>query len=108
MLQYDNVMYVFVRRDLPHPNRVVQVGHVVIQSIKNFPHSGEHPYIIVFGVKTEKSLKNTLDFLQERGIMVVGFREPDRNNELTAVATGVMLRTEENSKIFRRYQLLKE
>ena len=40
--------------------------------------------------------------------MVVGFRETDRNNELTAVATGVMLRTEENSRIFRKYQLLKE
>jgi hypothetical protein len=40
--------------------------------------------------------------------MVVEFREPDRNNELTAIATAVMSRTNDLSRIFKKYQLLKE
>ncbi len=100
------MIYAFVRRDLPHPHRVVQVGHALIESQKKFLYQGEHPYLIVFGCKTEKSLKNALDSLRQQGIMVVEFREPDRNNELTAFATAPMLRTEDNR--FRKYQLLKE
>ena len=91
---------------MPHPHRVVQVGHAVIESIKNFSYQGEHPYLIVFGCKTEKSLANTLDKLRQQGIMVVEFREPDRNNELTAFATAAMPRVEDAR--FRKYQLLKE
>jgi hypothetical protein len=52
-----------VRRDLSHAQRVVQSGHALVESIKNFSYEGQHPYIIVFGCKTEKSLKNALDFL---------------------------------------------
>lgn len=40
--------------------------------------------------------------------MCVGFREPDRNNELTAVATAPLPKTEETKKLFRKFQLLKE
>ena len=57
------MIYCFVRRDLPGPQRVVQVGHALVEAQKNFPYQGEHPYIIVMGLKTEKSLKNVLDFL---------------------------------------------
>ena len=102
------VIYCFVRRDLSAPQRVVQVGHALIEAQKKFFYEGEHPYIVVFGLKTEKSLKNVLDFLQNRGIMSVGFREPDRNNELTAIATQALPKTEETKRIFKKYQLLKE
>jgi hypothetical protein len=78
----------------------------VIESTKQYPYHGEHPYLIVFGCKTEKSLENALDTLREAGIMVVEFREPDRNNELTAFATAAMPRVED--KRFKKYQLLKE
>lgn len=85
---------------------MVQVGHAVISSVKNFSYEGDHPYLIVFGCKTEKSLENALDSCRRQGIMVVEFREPDRNNELTAFATASMSRVED--KRFRKYQLLKE
>jgi hypothetical protein len=39
--------------------------------------------------------------------MVVEFREPDRGNEITAVATAPMKRTKEVRHLFRKYQLLK-
>jgi len=40
--------------------------------------------------------------------MYVGFREPDRNNELTAIATQPLPKTDETKRIFKKYQLLKE
>ena len=40
--------------------------------------------------------------------MHVGFREPDRGNELTAIATAPLPKTEETKKIFKKYQLLKD
>jgi hypothetical protein len=40
--------------------------------------------------------------------MCVGFREPDRNNELTAVATAPLTKTEKTKRIFKKFQLLKE
>ena len=108
MLQHDNVIYVFTRRDLSPVHRVVQVGHALIEAEKNFSYNGAHPYLIVFGCKTEKSLKNVLDFLQDKGIMSVGFREPDRNNELTAIATQPLPRNEKTKSLFKKYQLLKD
>jgi len=99
-------MYVFTRRDLEPVHRVVQVGHAVIESTKFFPYQGEHPTIIVFGCKTEKSLENALDTCQRQGIMVVEFREPARGNELTAFATAAMPRVKDER--FRKYQLLKD
>ena len=40
--------------------------------------------------------------------MGVEFREPDRDNELTAVATQPLPKTEETKRIFKKFQLLKE
>jgi hypothetical protein len=57
------VIYVFVRRDLSGPQKVVQVGHVLIETQKKFSYEGEHPFIIVLGIKTEKNLIQALDFL---------------------------------------------
>jgi hypothetical protein len=52
-----------VRRDLSHPQQVVQAGHALIEAQKKFPYEGEHPYLVVLGVKTEKKLCEALDFL---------------------------------------------
>lgn len=52
-----------MRRDLSGPQRVVQAGHALIEAQRNFPYEGEHPYLIMIGVKTEKKLLEALDFL---------------------------------------------
>lgn len=97
-----------MRRDLSSVHRTVQLGHAIYLVGKKFSNSDNNPYLIVFGEKDEKKLKKALDTLRGAGIMVVEFREPDLNNELTAFATEPMPRTDENRKIFRKYQLLKE
>ena len=92
-----------MRRDLTEPQRVVQSCHAVIESLKHSQYEGEHPYVIVFGLKTEKDLEKALDKVRSLGYNPCVFREPDRNNEMTAFATDVMDRTDN----FKRFQLLK-
>ena len=83
---------------------MVQVGHALIESEKNFPYEGEHPYVIVLGTNTEESLKNALAKVEAEGIKCVPFHEPDRDDELTAFATQPL---QDRPKLFRRYNLLR-
>ncbi len=62
-----------------------------------------HPYIIMFGEKTEEKLKKALVYVQNLGYKIYTFHESDRNGELTAFATEIIERTED----FKKFQLLK-
>lgn len=80
------------------------MGHALIEAEKNFPYEGEHPYVIVLATNTEESLKNALTKVKGEGIECIEFREPDRDDELTAFATAPL---KERPKIFRKYNLLR-
>lgn len=97
-------MYVFVRRDLSPSQQAVQASHAAIESTKNWPYVGDHPHLVVLGVKSEESLKNALDKVQSNGILTAPFYED--NGELTAFATRPVVKDDERN-VFRRYQLLK-
>jgi len=71
--------------------------------MKRSSYDGPHPYIIVFGVKTEEKLLKALDWTRSAGYTTYEFNEPDRGGELTAFATDVV----ERSDVFKRFQLLK-
>lgn len=62
-----------------------------------------HPYIIMFGEKTEEKLRKALAYVQNLGYKTYTFHESDRNGELTAFATEIIERTED----FKKFQLLK-
>ena len=97
-------MYVFVRRDLSPPQQAVQTAHAAIESTKKWPYNGDHPHLVVLGVKSETQLRNALDKIQGSGILTCGFTED--NGELTAFATRPVIKDEER-QLFKRYQLLK-
>ncbi len=81
-------MYVFLRRDLAHPHQVVQACHAAIEAARAFlSPSTTHPSVIVCGVRDERRLYRCLDRLRAAGIRCQPFHEPDRANELTAIAT---------------------
>lgn len=69
------------------------------------PPDAEHPHLVVLGIRNEAQLHKVLYKLQVQGILHKVFIEPDRNNELTAIATGIV--PEEHRAFFRNYQLLK-
>lgn len=97
-------MYIFVRKDLTPPQQAVQASHAAIESTKRWPYNGDHPHLVVLGVKSEESLQNALDKVQACGILTAPFYE--NNGELTAFATRPIIKDEER-RFLKRYQLLR-
>lgn len=81
----------------------MQSCHAVIDVMRRSNYEGEHPYVIVFGFKTEKDLEKALVKVRSLGYNPYVFKEPDRDNEMTSFALDIMERTAD----FKRFQLLK-
>jgi hypothetical protein len=79
---------VLVRTDLPATQIVVQAIHAAIEAFSAIltPDS-EHPHLVVCAVSSEERLLAAADFLFRHEIRHAVFREPDRANEATALAT---------------------
>jgi hypothetical protein len=98
---------VFIRRDLSHPQQVVQASHACIEATKAFlDYQLEHPYLVVLGVKDEPCLQKCANRLSKAGIQHKVFIEPDRDNESTAIATCPVFG--EQRAFFKNYQCLQE
>ena len=90
MKQINHKLIVITRRDITPGYQAVQAGHAAIQ----FQH--EHPeiarswyqqsnYLIFLSVSDEASLYSFIEQAKLRDIKVSVFREPDINNEITAI-----------------------
>ncbi len=98
-------MYVLVRKDLNPRQTVVQTSHAAIESARHYLQpDDEHPSVIVCSVKSEQKLLMCADELKEQGIGYQLFREPDLNNQYTALASRPLRGAERNA--FSRFQLL--
>ena len=64
-----------------------------------------HPSVIVLGVKNQFQLNKFIEYAQSISLKVESFREPDRDNELTAAA--VFPVSEAQKSLFSKFQLLK-
>ena len=105
--QVPSYIYCFVRKDLSHPQQVVQASHACIEATRAFLESDvEHPHLVVLGVKNESHLIKSALKLDAAGIPFKKFIEPDRNNEFTALATAPISNPEQR-KLFKSYKLLK-
>ena len=95
-------LFVIVRKDLSTSQQAVQAGHAVAAFLLRgqFFRRWQNETLIYLGVKgliQLENLKRKLDFAE---IKYTEFREPDLNNEVTAIAS------EQQSKIFERLNLL--
>lgn len=98
-------VYCLVRQDLSPSQTVVQAGHSLIEATKNFePPQDEHPHLVVCGIRNEARLLRAADALDKAGIRYSLFREPDQNNEATALATEPICG--ERRSFFQRFHLL--
>lgn len=95
----------FVRKDLPFEQIVVQASHACVESTKHTPYQSDHPSVIVLSAKNEGSLQKAIDFLKENDIIHYAFREPDMGEALTAVATAPL--DEDKRILFKKYNLLR-
>ena len=95
-------LFVLVRTDLPSNYRAVQAGHAVAEFVLNRPNSWSNEILIYLGVKGLFQLEVIKYRFLKEGIDFIEFKEPDLNNEITALAT-----ISEN-KITQKLNLLRE
>ncbi len=92
-----------VRSDLSQAQQAVQGIHAAIEMARSGHLSPIHPHIVLCEVRDEHALKACYDRLSARGVQCVRFHEPDRDNELTAVATEPVIG--DARKAFRKLKL---
>lgn len=79
-------MYVLVRKDLTKAQQAVQGGHALAQFLLNHQSLWENGTLIYLGVKGERQLRNWIRKLERNYVDVAVWKEPDMENEITAVA----------------------
>jgi peptidyl-tRNA hydrolase len=86
-------LHIITRRDLPAGQQAVQAIHVMREFVREHPDTDREWYqksntLAFLSVEDEKALTCLLSSAQLRRIAASGFREPDRDDELTAIAIG--------------------
>jgi len=91
-----------VRKDLTPSQRAVQAGHALAAYMLrgSFLRRWENETLIYLGVKGLKQLEKLKHNFKYDGIDYVEFREPDLDNETTAIATDI------NNRFVERLNLL--
>jgi len=80
-------LYVIVRKDLSISQRTVQAGHAIAEFLLHGPFSRwSNGTLICLGVKGLNQLENIKRKFEWEDIP---YREPDLNNEVTAIATDI-------------------
>ena len=93
-------LYVVVRDDLSVPQKAVQAGHALAEFLIENETSWKNGTLVYLRVPNEDHLIRLSDRLGGYGMEHSTFREPDMNNELTALAST------EGKKFFSRLKLL--
>jgi len=94
-------LFIIVRKDLTNSQMAVQAGHAVAAYLL---HSHffrwKNETLIYLGVKNLNQMERLKYRLDEEEIPYIEFREPDLNNEVTAIASDT------NCKLFEKLNLI--
>lgn len=80
-------LYVIVRKDLTPSQRAVQAGHALAEYLLNGSPRWNNSTLIYLGVKDLRRLEQLKMKLNRSGVKYCEFKEPDINNETTAIAS---------------------
>ncbi|HET8686103.1 MAG TPA: peptidyl-tRNA hydrolase [Methanosarcina sp.] len=99
-------MYVFIRKDLPIEQVIVQTAHAALESGIHLKHDKENEpsSLIVLQVKDKNELEKAYEKLKDQ-IDMVKFFEPDWDYGFTSFATKPV--TESQRNLFKKYRLFK-
>lgn len=100
-----NRLIVITRNDLNPGYQIAQTGHGIAQFLLENPELGKlwnNQYLISLSVKTKYNLENLLTKLNDIGIPLSYFTEPDLNDELTSIC---FIETDETKKFTNNLQL---
>jgi hypothetical protein len=86
-------LYVIVRSDLAPGAQIAQTAHAVSEFAVAHPDdfrawASEQRNIVCLGIPNEAALADLLSLAQSKHIRCARFREPDYDDELTAIALG--------------------
>lgn len=86
-------LFLITRQDLCHGQQAVQAVHAMREFVQHHPVEDRSWYeesntLALLAVPDEVSLLHLLKQAELQGVAAAGFREPDRENELTAIALG--------------------
>ena len=97
-------LYVLVRKDLSKSQQAVQGGHAVAEYLlRGRLSSWDNGTLVYLAVDDEEDLKSWGEIFHIMYASWIPFREPDKNNELTAVAA---LLDEEEQEVVSDLRLL--
>ena len=99
-------VYIFVRRDLPPAQIVVQAAHAAYEAASLRIPELDHPHFVLLSFRDQGELEKALRRVQSSGFQVCPFYEADRADELTAFATQPVF--EHQRSFFRRYNCLSD
>lgn len=94
--------YLFIRKDLSGPQRIVQTAHAAHEAGERF---GAHSHIALMGIADQRELIKAANYPDRCGIQYQMFYE-STTSEYTAIATEPL--SGDRRKHLRRYSLLKE
>jgi len=77
---------VFIRKDLPIVQQLVQVGHVCYEAGNKF-NASDNTHLVLFQINSEKELLNIEEKLLLKGILTHKFFEPDNDYGFTSLCT---------------------
>ena len=93
-------LYILVRNDLTPSQTAVQAGHAVAEYLINDPQTWKNSTLIYLGINNLMLMEKWMYKLDSLGVDYITWREPDINNEVTAIAsTG-------SSEVFKKLNLL--
>lgn len=98
-------IYTFIRNDLPHAQKIVQLGHATYEAGQKFEKPSEIASLVLLHANNEDDLLCIATELEEKGIEFVMFYETD-TNEYTSICTRPTTGRERN--FFKRFNLYKE
>ena len=81
-------LYVIVRKDLSTSQQAVQAGHALAETMLHGQFSSwKNGPLIYLGVKGLEQIEKLKRNFELEGIPYIEFKEPDLNNETTAITT---------------------
>ena len=88
--QVQEKLVTITRQDLPAGYQLCQTGHAIADFADELPQffkswKDNSNYLISLAAKDEISLNKIYEKLNERGAPIIAFREPDLDNQLTAL-----------------------
>ena len=82
-----NIVYTFVREDLPIEQQIVQAAHSALEAGRDLGKPKSTSHLILIGVKSENSLNKISEELVQLNIKHHKFFEPDNDRGYTSLTT---------------------